>query len=206
MAYERLKKAVFSQFSSPSETSVSTPIRGTGKLPVGTHAVTITGVDTLFLHTRGQVQLTFSAGAEMYERLTVYLYTKDNSAYSFRFRKIIRALFLEDALDLYADLLEQHTIDGLQLLRGLKLNVEVDVDDGYTVLAVPGGYSISTHSHKVFQTMQDLVQFTTSNNLRRATTQIVGVSSYGQLSNTRALHAAIETLRASSLSTSSTCN
>lgn len=114
------------------------PIRGAGRFAAGWHSVTIAAVDVARLSDRGFMTLTLEDG-DTHHKQTVFLCNYDKTDYSREFRAVFTAMF-EGEAELYEELLVEHQEEALHMLRGLKLDIEIQPGPGYTVDRESSGY------------------------------------------------------------------
>lgn len=120
-------------------TELSKPLRGAGRLPSGWHSVVVAAVDTARVSDRGTITLTLEVG-DIHHKQSIWLLSYDKESISVEFDHIIAALF-DDAVDEYIDLLSgEHQLEALHMLRGLRLDVEIQPGPGYIIDRTPDGY------------------------------------------------------------------
>jgi hypothetical protein len=153
------------------------PIRGAGKFAAGWHSATIAAVDTVRLSDKGYMVLTLEDG-DIHHKQTVFLcnYTKDD--YSHEFRSVFNALF-GDTTGLYEELLVEHQEEALHMLRGLKLDIEIQPGPGYIIDKEPGGYC----AYDVVSSEALVPLYTSATEARRAVEARGHKRSYNRITN-----------------------
>jgi hypothetical protein len=107
-------------------------------LDAGWHSVTIAAVDTTRLTDKGILGLTLEAG-DVQHKQTVFLCNYNKEDYSKEFKSVFTALF-ESESSLYEQLLIDYQHEALHMLRGLKLDIEIQPGPGYTIERQADGY------------------------------------------------------------------
>lgn len=216
MAYDKLKQRMLERAATAqvkSGVSLSTPLRGVGKLPAGSHVVRIDAVDLLWLDSRGYLTLSLSAGPDLSQRHKLYLWSREGQPnYSWGFRQFMRAVCTTSVHPLLMELFEgtpDERREGLELLRGLRVGVHVELGEGYTVEQTATQYiRYYNNTYTSFDTLADLVEDSQERGIPQATTSIKEFYSVGgtQHHNDSFIRTAYQTLRTLSVPTSGDSN
>jgi hypothetical protein len=187
-----------------TSTVLATPIRGVGKLPAGSHTVTISAVDTLWLVTRGYIELTLSLGADLHQRHKIYVRPKnDPKGWSLPFRLFMRALLPSNAHAVYLDAIDRYGLEQmLQVLRGFTVGIVIKQGAGYIVEQTATGYVRLYDNQAVeFQDLQSLIEDSQLHAIPKASLILREFYDAGTSNlNANALRAAIQTLDAAKVS------
>lgn len=109
------------------------PLRGSGRLEAGWHAVTIQSVDTTRLLDQGRFTIVFQDGDQTHKQ-SIFTTDKTKSSMSFYFRLLIEGLFeTKENCEVYIDSLLTNTETAIQVLRGMKLSIDIAPGKGYVI-------------------------------------------------------------------------
>lgn len=209
VAYERLKKQLLEQRAT-LRTPVDRPLRGTARLPAGRHTVTITGVDTLWLATRGYLEFTLQAG-DQYQRFRYWFLDFDKSETNWKLVKLVCALVGRGTPLFYQwqrkieSPEEQDVLDALHTLRGLRVGVLLEQGDGWLVDVDHDTYTLVNPATREvygtgFATVSEATARAAELELPKSRIQLKEVYGVDVQRNTAALHIAYTSLQQSSFS------
>lgn len=143
MHYKPLAELLKTLDTSIVSEGLQKPLRGSGKLEAGWHSVVVGGVDLARLGDLGRMQLILESDSGNH-RESVFLMNRASSDLSFVFRKLLEGFFGDsgEALKIYIGLLKSYQTDALQVLRGMKIDVEIKPGPGYTLQESGGAYEV----------------------------------------------------------------
>jgi hypothetical protein len=119
---------------------LDTPLRGSGKLPVGWHSVVVSAIDTTRLADQGRFTITVDSDGHIHKQ-SIFTLNRDNTELGHNFRILVRGLFdTDDKCTDYVDVLLEDQEQAIQMLRGMKIDVDIQPESGYIVDKAQGSY------------------------------------------------------------------
>ena len=195
--HDPLRDAIRRRRAAKTQGNLDVPIKGSRYLGVGTHDVTILGVDTGMLETRGLLQVMFAANgdSEQTHRAQWFLLARDKTSLSYQINNMLTALFGE-ADDQWLAIAEQDVCLGLQIWRGMHVSITIAPTPGYLIEHGTEGYAAvdAAEGTTLFSgcaTIDELKAQASTRGLKRSYNNVRSVHSVDQESNIEALNNAI---------------
>lgn len=125
--------------AAPEKEGLDTPLRGSGRLESGWHDVTIMSVETDRLADQGRITVVFDKQG-VYHKEFFWILTRDKTKLSHSFKTLVEGVFGDHSVDYIQHLEGPYQADIFQVLRGMKLSIDIQPGPGYTVHLSGGEY------------------------------------------------------------------